>query len=297
MDKPSATLLVVADYSTGATASVTKTSLSMLVREGMGWGPIMGKLGGLGPVESFKDILDGAGVATLLMRDRDGQLKVRKPSPMHWKHCIDCHVLIQWVEYAQPKRKTGIGARPPAAGRDAGGGGGGGAGERRLPLQAHRLQGRGQGHGLYGQDARQPRAHPGGAARRGAGESSTTCSLLTQSDFLDQSQNLTHSFTHRLTSTQRIRQASDVPTVLQDASPIEIRPNAATPAQSSSRAVAPSTLVRQQADLRVSKAKAFLRDDGTILTVWVSANRSAWKDPDSGASLQAILASFDLAPR
>lgn len=85
--------------------------------------------------------------------------------------------------------------------------------------------------------------------------------------------------------------------MLQDASPIEIRPNAATPSQSSSRAVAPSTLVRQQADLRVSKAKAFLRDDGTILTVWVSADRSAWKDPDSRASLQAILASFDLAPR
>lgn len=34
MDKPSATLLVVADYGTGATASVTKTSLPVLVREG-----------------------------------------------------------------------------------------------------------------------------------------------------------------------------------------------------------------------------------------------------------------------
>lgn len=82
--------------------------------------------------------------------------------------------------------------------------------------------------------------------------------------------------------------------MLQDASPIEVRPNALTPAQSTSRAVAPSTLVRQQVDVRVSKARAFLRDDGTILTVWVSADRSAWKDPDSAASLQAILGSFQL---
>lgn len=83
MDKPSTTLLVVADYSTGATASVTKTNLPVLVREGMGWGSIMGQFGGLGPVESFKDILEGAGVATLLMRDRDGQLKVRRPCKGH----------------------------------------------------------------------------------------------------------------------------------------------------------------------------------------------------------------------
>lgn len=78
-------------------------------------------------------------------------------------------------------------------------------------------------------------------------------------------------------TTQPIRQASDVISGLQDASPIE---------------TAPSTLVRQQADVRVSKARSFLRDDGTILTVWVSADRSAWADPDASASLSAILASF-----
>jgi hypothetical protein len=76
MDKPSSTLLVVADYSNGATASVTKASLPLLLREGMGWGGIMNQFGGLGPVDKFEDVLDGAGVAALLMRDRDGQLKV-----------------------------------------------------------------------------------------------------------------------------------------------------------------------------------------------------------------------------
>lgn len=34
MEKPSATLLVVADYGTGATASITRASLPILVREG-----------------------------------------------------------------------------------------------------------------------------------------------------------------------------------------------------------------------------------------------------------------------
>lgn len=91
---------------------------------------------------------------------------------------------------------------------------------------------------------------------------------------------------------QAIRQASDVISGLQDASPIETRPNALAPSTSTSRVTAPSTLVRQQADVRVSKARSFLREDGTILTVWVSADRSAWADPDASASLSAILASF-----
>ncbi len=76
MERPSATLLVAADYSTGATASVSKAFLPLLLREGMGWGSIMGQFGGLGQVEKFADVLDGQGVAALLMRDRDGQLKV-----------------------------------------------------------------------------------------------------------------------------------------------------------------------------------------------------------------------------
>lgn len=116
-------------------------------------------------------------------------------------------------------------------------------------------------------------------------------------DLVDPRPPLTNKSTDEPQITQRIKQASDVLTELQDASPIEVRPNALTPSQSTSRVAAPSTLIRQEADLRVSKAKAFLRDDGTILTVWVSADRSAWKDADSAASLQAILASFDLAPR
>lgn len=96
---------------------------------------------------------------------------------------------------------------------------------------------------------------------------------------------------------QPIRQAADVISGLQDASPIETRPNALSQSESTSRGAAPSTLVRQQADVRVSKAKSFLRDDGTLLTVWVSADGSAWADPDASRSLTAILASFDLAPR
>lgn len=84
---------------------------------------------------------------------------------------------------------------------------------------------------------------------------------------------------------------------LQDASPLETRPNPLSPSESTSRVAAPSMLVRQQADMRVSKARAFLRDDGTLLTIWVSADRSAWADADQASSLEAILASFDLAPR
>jgi len=66
---------------------------------------------------------------------------------------------------------------------------------------------------------------------------------------------------------------------------------------STSRAVAPSKLIVQQVDQRITKARAFLRDDGSILTVWVAAGRDAWEEPESAKGLEAILASFDLAPR
>jgi len=66
---------------------------------------------------------------------------------------------------------------------------------------------------------------------------------------------------------------------------------------STTRAAMAPTLIRQQADVRVSKAKAYLRDNGSILMAWVSANGQSWEDPDASARLNAILDSFDVAPR
>ena len=51
--KASSTVLVVADYTTGATASVVRTTLSSLIKEGRGWGTLMPMFGGLGPVSKF----------------------------------------------------------------------------------------------------------------------------------------------------------------------------------------------------------------------------------------------------
>jgi hypothetical protein len=51
-------MLVIADYSTGATASVVKTSLSPLVREGMG---VPATVGSRISINKFEDLLDGKG--------------------------------------------------------------------------------------------------------------------------------------------------------------------------------------------------------------------------------------------
>lgn len=246
--KASSTVLVVADYTTGATASVVRTSLSSLVKEGMGWGTLMPMFGGLGSISKFEDLLEGKGVAALLMRDRDGQLKVSALAPPQLgkilesetsandgflSRLVDCTPHGKAMEF---KVKTPINRIPGSAGSammgGAGQGGGGGMSDGRLPIRGRPL-----------------------------------------------------------------RKTSDVFKAIGDASPIERRANPSSESVSTSRAATAPTLIRQQADVRVSKAKAYLRDDGSILTAWVSADKRSWEDPDASARLDAILESFDVAPR
>jgi len=246
--KASSTVLVVADYTTGATASVVRTSLSSLIKEGMGWGTLMPMFGGLGPVSKFEDILEGKGIAALLMRDRDGQLKVSALAPPQIGKMLESETstndgfLSRLVECKPQgvamefKVKTPINRIPGSAGSaimgGAGQGGGGGMTDGRLPIRGRPL-----------------------------------------------------------------RKTSDVFKAIGDASPIERRASPSSESVSTTRAAMAPTLIRQQADVRVSKAKAYLRDDGSILTAWVSANGQSWEDPDASARLNAILDSFDVAPR
>lgn len=247
--KASSTVLVVADYTTGATASVVRTSLSSLIKEGMGWGTLMPLFGGLGPITKFEDILEGKGIAALLMRDRDGQLKVSALAPPQVGKMLESETstndgfLSRLVECKPQgvamefKVKTPINRIPGSVGSaimgGAGQGGGGGMNDGRLPIRGRPL-----------------------------------------------------------------RKTSDVFKAIGDASPIERRASPSSESVSTTRAgmMAP-TLIRQQGEVRVSKAKSYLRDDGSILTAWVSADTRSWEDPDASARLNAILESFDVAPR
>lgn len=58
-NRPSSTILVVADYSTGATASVVQTKLGPLVGEGMGMPSMAGNI----RIRKFEELLDGKGAA------------------------------------------------------------------------------------------------------------------------------------------------------------------------------------------------------------------------------------------
>ncbi len=248
--RASTTLLVVADYSSGATASVVKTNLADLVKEGMGWGTLMPQFGGLGPVAKFEDVLEGQGVAALLMRDRDGQLKVSALSPPKVGSMLESEIagndgFLSKLAECTPKGLTM---------------------EFKVKTPVNRIPTR--GGGALASAASAPAADDGGGdlgpQRRG----------------------------------RPLRQASDVLGAIGDASPIERRANPSSESVSTMRGnLERSTLVRQQADVRVSKAKAYLREDGSVLTAWVSADRRSWEDPDAAARLDAILESFDIAPR
>lgn len=246
--KASSTVLVVADYSTGATASVVKTNLASLVKEGMGWGTLMPQFGGLGTVEKFEDILEGRGVATLLMRDRDGQLKASAMAPPQMNRALDTDMSVN----------DGFLSRLTACSPE------GGVMEFEVRTPVNRIPG-----------------SAGAAMRGGAGGGTGGGTGGGRSP----------------TRGRPLKEVSDVWSAIEDASPIERRASPSSESVSTTRKPSPPTLIRQQADVRLSKAKAYLRADGSVLTAWVSANRSSWEDPDASARLDAILASFDVAPR
>jgi hypothetical protein len=206
----------------------------------MGYGKVMRQFGGLGPVEKFEDILEGKGVAALLARDRDGQIKASALAPPRLSTIVE-------GEDGGPSENDGFLSRLIECTPN------GKTMSFKVKTPVNRIPG-----GMTGMSTSSQR-----------------------------------------TERKPLRTSSDVLGAIQDASPIERRrvdPNSGR--VSTSRGMpTTSALVRQQRDMRVSKARAYLRDDGTVLTAWVSADRASWEDTDAGARLDAILDSFDVAPR